>query len=228
MRRTVVILAVLGCLGCSDPPAAAPSGIDGIKSDAAVPTDTAPRPDTRPIEEETTVVDGYPAGPYEAFAGYVFPPLSFDGYRDASPLWTKVSMREYFDGDGTKGIDGVVVIVAAEWCEVCKAEARWQPEAYNTTYKAKGAKFITTLIQDSAHKPAVRLTADTWRDYFKLPYAVAIDPTLSTLPKGVGTLKLPYVYVIDPRTMRIEKVYSDAQTPGSIPALDTVLARNAG
>lgn len=228
MRRVVV--ALLGCLAaCSDRPDAAPGGIDGIRNDdSGVVADTAPRQDTRPAIEDTTIVDGYPSGPYENFAGYVFPPLELDGYRDASPVWTKISMREYFDPDGSKGIRGVVVIVAAAWCSVCQAEAKWQPDAYTTTYKARGAKFITPLVQDAARKPAVRQTADTWRDYFKIPYAVAIDPSLSTLPKGTGALKLPYVFVIDPRTMRIEMIYSAAQTPGSIPALDTVLARNGG
>ena len=227
MRRLGLAFALL-LTACGDP-TAVPNGVDGIRSGdgGAIPSkpDTAV-PDAGP--SETTIVDGYPAGPYEAIAGAVFPPLSLAGFPDGSTTWGTLSMREYFDPDGAKGVRGVVVIVAAEWCEVCKGEARWEPNAYLTNYRAKGARFITPLVQDVNHKPATRATATTWRDVFSIPYAVAIDPDLATLPKGLGALKLPYVFVIDPRTMRVEHVYSAAQPPPTLPALDTVLARNAG
>jgi hypothetical protein len=207
-----------------------PGGVEGVKTDPDAQVDTAPRPDTGSAidtaVEDTTVVDGYPAGPYDKVAGAVFPPLTLDGYRDGTTAWTKLSMKDYFDADGTKGIRGVVVIVAAQWCGVCQNEAKWVPTAYTTNYKAKGARFLTALVQDLNHKPANQAVADSWREYYAIPYAVAIDPTLATLPKGMGTLSLPYMFVIDPRTMRIEKVYSAAQPPPTIPALDTVLARN--
>lgn len=182
--------------------------------------------DTTPAE--TAVVGGYPVGPYDVFAGATFPPLSLAGYPDGSTTWGSISMREYFDPDGTKGIRGVFVIVAAQWCEVCKREARWQPNAYLTNYRARGARFVTPLVQDLNSMPATQATATAWRDFFSIPYAVAIDPMLLTLPKGIGALKLPHAFVIDPRTMRVEHVYSAAQPPPTLPALDAVLARNGG
>lgn len=201
-----------------------------MKNDPDASVDTAQRPDSAVVDtagEDTTVVDGYPAGPYANLAGSVFPPLVLDGYRDGDTTWTKLSMRDYFDPDGTKGVRALAVIVAAQWCGVCQNEAKWVPGAYTGNYQAKGARFITPLIQDLNRKPATRGVADEWRDRFTIPYAVAIDPTLSTLPKAGGALSLPYVYVIDPRTMRVEKVYSAAQPPPTLPALDAVLARNA-
>ncbi len=229
MRRLVLSIG-LAIVGCSDRPSALPGGIDGIKNDPDAAVDTA-RPDTAVADTgaaETTVVDGYPAGPYDKVAGAVFPPVSLSGYRDGDAAWTTLSMREYFDPDGSKGIRGVVVVVAAQWCGVCQNEAKWVPAAYTANYRAKGAKFITPLLQDLAHKPATRAVADQWREAYAIPFAIAIDPELTTLPVGIGAVSLPYMFVIDPRTMRIEKVYSSYVAPPTIPALDAVLARNAG
>lgn len=233
MRRLVlaIITLTLTIAGCGDRPSAVPGGVDGVKNDPDAAVDSA-RPDTAgtadTLEAETAIVDGYPSGPYDKVAGAIFPPLSLSGYRDGDGVWTTISMREYFDPDGSKGIRGVAVIVAAQWCGVCQNEAKWVPTAYTTQYKALGARFITPLLQDFSRKPATRAVADQWREAYAIPYAVAIDPTLSTLPVGTGALSLPYVFILDPRTMRVEKVYSSYQPPPTIPALDAVIARNGG
>jgi hypothetical protein len=176
----------------------------------------------------TEVVDGYAAGPYGKSPGTTFPALTFDGYADGSTTWSKLDMRSYFDPDGSKGERAVVVIVAAQWCAVCQQEARWVPAEYLKSWKSRGAKLLTVLIEDAAHHPSVQLVADQWRDAFSIPYAVAIDPDYRVLPTDIGTIKLPYTFVIDPRTMKVEQVYSAAITPPTIPALETVLTRNGG
>jgi hypothetical protein len=234
MRRTISLVLMAAALaGCSNghAPLAGgggtivdPGGGGPLPQDSGAPAEDAAE-DTGPPD----VVDGYPGGPFGKAAGQNFPPFAFDGYDDGSLTWSKLDLRSYFDPDGSKGIRGVLVIVAAQWCGVCQEEAGWIPAEYTKTYKARGAKFVTVLIEDNVHRPATKLVADQWRDYFSIPFAVGIDPTMQTIPTDVGAISLPYTYVIDPRTMKIEKIYSAAiTTPPSIPALDTVLSRNGG
>jgi len=228
LRRTLVALFTIALVGCGDarPPlqgggvSVNPGGGGGpVTTDAAVPDADG---------EEAAIVDGYPAAPYGQYAGNTFPAYSLDGYADASTTWAKVDMRDYFDPDGTKGVRALVVVTAAQWCGVCQQEARWVPGEYTKSWQARGARLVTALIQDGSYKPAVRLVADQWRDAYSIPYAVVIDPTMSLIPPDIGAVKLPYTYVIDPRTMKIAHVYSAAIAPPTIPALDTVLARNGG
>jgi len=234
VRRLALLLVteVLALSACGD---ARPAGVadttGGGYYDAATSADTMPAPakDSGTTPEDTgplVITDGYPAGPYGKKEGAVFPPLSLSGYREGASGWTKIDLREYFDPDGKKGIRGLLVVAAAQWCAVCQNEVGWVTTAYTTNYRDKGARFITALLQDGAHRPATQATATLWRDYYSIPYAVAIDPMLDTLPSDTGALSLPYTFVVDPRTMRITKVTSAAQTPPNIPALDAVIAKN--
>lgn len=225
------LLAVLGLAACGpDRASGLPGAQLGVKGDAATDDGAVSKPvDTGvPVEDSGVVVggDGYPVGPYGKKEGAIFPPLSFSGYRDGSTVWTTISMREYFDPDGSKGVRGVLVIAAAQWCGVCQNEVKWVTPAYVGNYRDRGAKFLTTLLQDGEHRPSTQATATLWRDVYSIPYAVAIDPDLDTLPSDGGVLTLPYTYVIDPRSMRITKVSSAAQTPPTIPALDAVIEKN--
>jgi hypothetical protein len=223
----VIALAAL-TVGCGDahPPTAGgntpvlPSGGGGGPDPG--PTTDAGAADTFAVE------DGYPVGPYANFAGRTFAPLTFPGYAEGSTTWGTLATRDWFDPDGSKGIKGIVIIAAAQWCAVCQSEAHWVPKAYVDTYKARGARFLTVMIQDAKYAPATKIVADQWRDAFSIPFAIGIDPKLTTIPPDVGAVKLPYTYVIDPRTMKIEQVYSAAIAPSTIPALETVLARNGG
>ena len=232
--RTLLAILPLATTGCGDERPAGLGGSFGGLSDAApVVRDTGPRPDTAfaedaadPADATLVIADGYPAGPYGKTKGATFPPLTLAGYRDGSPTWSTVSMKDYFDPDGTKGIRGVLVVAAAEWCGVCQGEVKWVTASYASAYRAKGARFVTALLQNGARSAATQATATLWRDTFSIPYAVAIDPSLSTLPESGGALTLPYSYVLDPRTMRVVEVTSAAQTPPTIPALDAVIAKN--
>lgn len=203
--------------------------VDGIAPDAIAAVD-APKPDTAHDAEleAAPIVGGYPAEPYGKNVGDTFPPLVLDGYPEGDPAWSKVSLRDLFDPDGKKGIRAILLVVAAEWCGACKAEATWVPGAYSMTYRPRGARFVTALVQNASTGAATQSTATAWRDAYGIPYAVAIDPMLDTLPMNAGVLPLPYSYVIDPRTMRVVKILTSEQSPPTIPAVDALLTKNGG
>lgn len=230
-RRSLAVSLMLFALApsaCSDRPPPPGGSVPAARFDAG-PIDAAPPPDLGlPAEDARPIVDGYPAGPYGFRVGDVFPDAVLDGYPDASDTWTKVFVRDLFDHDGSRGIHGVLVVIAAEWCGECNREAKWLPRAYADNYQAKGARFLTAVIHDRDRKPATKLVADRWRDTWGITFAVAIDPTLSLLPKEGGPLPLPYSYVIDPRTMRVTNVLTTEQVEPTVPALDALLAKNGG
>lgn len=184
-------------------------------------TDAAPPPPPPPAT-------GYPSGPYGLNVGQTFPNLSFQGYRDGTGAWTTLTMGDYYDPTGSRHVNGLYLDVSASWCGACRAEAGDLPAMYAGTYKARGGRFLTAMIQDSSSSPATQSTVDEWKTTFSLNFDIVADGTESTLPKS-GGVGLPHNYVIDTRTMKVSKVIEGAD-PGatSIPALDAVLTKNGG
>ena len=187
--------------------------------------------DTFIPDDPPTVVDGYPAGPFGLKKGQIFPNLTLHGYRDGAGAWTDITLKDFFDPDGAKGINGIYLTVSAPWCAGCVAEAKAFPALYRDKYQPKGAHLITALVQDAASKPATQKTVDAWIAAYGTNYDVVADPDLITVrmdPTSSGSLALPYNYVIDPRTMRITQINAGPIfTGGTIVGLDELLAKNA-
>jgi hypothetical protein len=210
---SVVLLAACGSSSSSGyDPAPAPPADSGAPSADPGPTD-------------------YPRGPYGMEEGNVFPDVTLQGYHAAAGAWTTIKLKDYYDADGSRGIRGLYLTIAAPWCEACVAEGKTLPDRYANEYKAKGARFLAAVAQDDAHQPATQKTVDDWISVFKTNYDIAADGSLQTAPKnsqGGGSIALPYSYVIDPRTMRIAQINSGPFfTSGGIPGLDGVIQKNA-
>lgn len=228
----VLVLGALPVVGCSErappPPDEAPRDVgvlsDGAGFDASVN-------DTGPLAWDATapaVEGGYPVGPYGLLPGQTVPPVVVLGYREDGTAWESIATRDHFDPDGTKGIRGLMIVIAAQWCGVCKAQAGWLPDAYRTTWKARGARVLTALVQAASGGPATQATADQWRSAFGIPYAVAIDPKLTLVPAFPGAIALPVDIVVDPRTMRVVAATRGAEPDRTLPALDAVVRANGG
>lgn len=166
----------------------------------------------------------YPPGPYGLSVGYVIPNLTLQGYRDGAGSWTSITLADYFDPTGARGIKGVLVSVAAAWCGPCKEEARQLVDLYGTTYKARGARFLTAMIEDPYRNPAKQSTVDAWITYAGTNFDIVADPESRLFRSGAS---LPFNVVFDPRTMKVTKTWSGADPYASdIPALDAVIAAN--
>jgi len=211
----------------SDPPAGTDSGAppppsDGgsappVSDSSPPPADTSPPPTPPPT-------GAYPAGPYGFTTGSVFPNASVSGYRDGVGAWTTIKMADYYDPDGSRKINGILIAVSASWCGACREEAKSLPSLFSSTYKPRGAKFITALIEDVDSSPAKQSTVDTWISSFKCNFDVVADPSEVLVPKG--SIGLPHNTVVDPRTMKVVKVWEGADT--SFPGLDSLLTANGG
>ncbi len=67
------------------------------------PPDTGPPPST------------YPPGPYGKTTGAVMPNLKWKGYRDSTGPWTDITLGDYYDPTGSKGIRAIWLGLAAVW-----------------------------------------------------------------------------------------------------------------
>ena len=138
--------------------------------------------------------------------GIVKPGLVWEGFPDGSDVAGTVAMEDYYDCDGTRGINAILILTSASWCGSCQEEAS-QLKGTGPTYtkwESLGIKVITLMIEDvdPAQKATVA-TAEKWKKQFKLLNAVVADPKFSFAPSGGGSIGLPYQLLIDPRTMTI-------------------------
>jgi peroxiredoxin len=207
-------LLVLTLAACSSPPAPSAADDSGnvIEEDAAEPT----------LRE-------YPEGPYGIHVGQTFPDFALEGYRDGKGAWTTLRLRDLYDPTGEKGLTAIYLSLGAAWCPGCQAEANSLPAKY-PSYRKKGARFFSVLLQAADHSPATQTTVDQWLARYPIDYDIAADGDFSVFPAGSsGSIGLPYDMAIDPRTMKITYVKSGPLFLGSagFPGVDELVAKNS-
>lgn len=192
--------------------------------------DTGSTEDTAPAED-TAPWNTYPDGPYGLNLNNIFPNVKLSGYRDGAAgtmEWTELSMQDYYDPTGERGIYAILVIVSAEWCGPCKEEAKDLPGFYTNIYQPRGARFLTAMIENASGKPADKAVVDRWVKTYKTNFDIAADPEGSTmLPKTDPKWGIPRNYIVDPRTMKIVRVNSGTNPDAvNIPGLKVLLDYN--
>lgn len=167
----------------------------------------------------------YPSSPYGKSEGKtVSSAMKWQGYTEGATEPGTVSIADYYDCDGSKGINAVLLDTSAEWCGACIQEAN-DLHGEMASWKAKGIRVLTLMIEDATQKKATVALADKWRQKFKIADTVAVvaDPAGSFLP--MGSVGLPLQAVLDPRTMTITKVVQGYGGP--MPELLALAAKNA-
>ncbi|MGZ3418063.1 MAG: hypothetical protein ACXVEF_34960 [Polyangiales bacterium] len=167
----------------------------------------------------------YPAGPYGLARGNVFPNLKFKGYHDGKGAWTDIQMSDYYDPDGSRGINAIYMTVSAEWCPVCKEDAKVLPGWYSSHYQPRGARFITSILETVDRTSATKDAVDAWVTAYKPNFDIVADVDEATFPPTF--MALPVNFEIDPRTMVVFRAFNNgAQFPKGIPGLDLLLDQN--
>jgi thiol-disulfide isomerase/thioredoxin len=164
----------------------------------------------------------YPAGPFGTALGKVVSPnLTWDGYIDGSQTVGTLKMSDLHDCDGSKGLNAILVVQAAQWCGVCKSEASHLEANMTGGWMQSGIRAIELIIETSSGAPATTTTAKQWRDAYKLNHvAVLADPKFTFAHSG--TNGLPVRTIIDPRTMQIvEKLEGGGPIDAELDALVT-------
>ena len=171
----------------------------------------------------------YPRSSYGFVPGDVAPPtLEWQGVGENGEV-TTVSLADYYDCDGSKGINAILIDQSTMWCGACQALARKLGENLRGKWKAQGIRVITLLTQGGDATPATVETAKVWKRRFRLEgSAVVADPQRS-FRSTAGQMAAPYPYevLIDPRTMKIVSVDAGFDGRGDFPAAVELAKRNA-
>jgi hypothetical protein len=201
-------------------PASSTSPPEG--EDAGSPGDSPPE-----SEDAAPAPPAYPDGPYAKTKGKTYPDVPLAGYHEGKGEWTSISMSDYFDSDGSKGVNAIYVLIVAQWCSVCMQEAAQLPALYDERWKGRGAKFVMAMAQDRSGKSPTKATVDQWKAaYPQIDFELVLDAKASTLPPSYTGF--PTALLIDPRTMRVLDVFNGVTSDGSIPGLEALLTRNGG
>ncbi|MCC6664037.1 MAG: hypothetical protein IT375_09840 [Polyangiaceae bacterium] len=167
----------------------------------------------------------YPSGPYGTSVGKVLDPnLSWQGFVDGSTSPSTISVKDYFDCDGKRGIHAVFFSEAAVWCGACQTEASELNAQMAGGWEKKGIEVLMLIIQDKTGAPAQLKHAESWKNTFKAQkWSCAADPSFTF--KGPGSNGLPLGVVVDPRTMKV--VARDEGYDPNATALVQLAAKNA-
>jgi len=210
MRGWVVAVIGLGLFvsACSSAPAPNP---EPQKQKEPDPTPVYPTAD-------------YPQGTGTGFqVGQVASDFTWDAFLPGAPTGqlAKVSMHDFYDPDGTRGINALVMITSAEWCPACMTESQALEGKIRQKWGAMGVQVMELMIEDKTQNkslPAVTTAAENWRTKYQFADVTeALDPTFHF--QKSGTNGLPVNVIIDPRTMT-----TVARFDGESTAVDTQVA----
>jgi hypothetical protein len=225
MRAAFALALVLGCVACG-----------------------TNRPDIPPeLLQETGSGGGngnYPSGPYaknySADIGKPIPPLEFaKGWLDPAAAnqdvaaLAPIAFADFYDPDGTKGNELLLLNTAAIWCSACKAEhggtgnvpslAERQAE-----FSSRGVVIFSLLFEDAQNNPAQPSNLATWAQSFDTNFPFALDPEYQMIVFGSPKTNAPLNLLIDLRTMKLLKGWTGDHPELIWPAIEDELdAREA-
>jgi hypothetical protein len=194
-----VALAAVACSGGNKHTSVASSTADSGYGDDAGDDGGVTSDSGQPCE--------YPPGPYSRTkqGTTIDPTLSWQGYTPGSSTPTTVTITDFFDCDGSKGINAVHLDVAALWCNVCRVDAQdMQTQMTTGSWGKDGVKPLTLIVEGTTSLPATMADVTLWKNqYHPTSVSVALAPDFF---QG-GPVVAPTNLLIDPRTMKIVQSY---------------------
>jgi len=222
MTKLATLMALLVAAGCSSKSANETSNNDSGAEDSSVDAS----------DEGDAAAGGcvYPSGPYGITVGKVLDPsLQWQGFAPGATTASTVKITDFYDCDGSKGINALLIDNAAQWCVACQEIApeiaHWlSPSGEN--WAKLGVQIEQLIIENNDYEPATITTAQQWRDMFSLTEIYVVADPNTTFPAE----QLPHEFLIDPRTMTIvNDLDTDAtlNADGSDPKVTALAKKNA-
>jgi hypothetical protein len=173
----------------------------------------------------------YPAGPYGVTVGKTLDPsLQWQGYVPGATTASTVKITDFYDCDGSRGINALVVDSSGQWCVACQGIAKEIPtwmSSKGDNYTKLGVKILSLIIQNNDYEPATVTTAQQWMTLYSLTSIYVVADPVDTFP----TAELPYQLLVDPRTMKVVhnlSTDSAVNNDDSDPAVATLAKKNGG
>jgi hypothetical protein len=195
MTKLGTLMALLLAAGCSSKAA------NETSTDSGTEEGSVDASDEGDAEDASGCV--YPAGPYGTAVGKVIDPsLTWQGYVPGATTVSTIKITDFYDCDGSKGINALVLDDGAQWCVACQSIApyipKWMsPQGENWT--KLGVGYLNLITQNNDYEPATITIAQQWRTMFGLtPINVVADPNFTFPASG-----LPHTLLADPRSMKI-------------------------
>lgn len=147
--------------------------------------------------------DDYPPGPYGNEQGQVMQNFSFQGLRNPieSEEYEEISFQDFYDPDGSRGINLLLFNTAAAWCQPCQIEHDDLPDRVDEL-SGQGFVAFSMLYQNAQNGPSDEATLDAWVKNFDTNFPMALDPAFQMGRYGPADTP-PLNLVVDPRDMSI-------------------------
>lgn len=140
--------------------------------------------------------------PANSIVGTVLDPaMSWKGYTAGSDELGVVTLSEYFDPKGDKGIRALLITEGQSDCGPCIAEATDIHENLQGKWGQLGIKVMQLVVSDINGQTATTSTAYAWKKRIAASWAVAADPEFTFAE--VGSNPYPIQIIVDPRTLTI-------------------------
>jgi len=184
---------------------------------------------------------GYPAGPYAqdivSDVGLPIEDVHFakgwlnakaDG-QDPAKL-APFALSDFFDPDGTKGNELLLLNTAAVWCSACKNEHNGTSSSPSLSdhfaeLGPRGLVIVSTLFQDAASNPATEQNLVAWATAFDTDFPFALDPEYQLGGRYVDSATAPLNLVVDARTMKLLHGWTGDQSAVIWPFIEAELAK---
>jgi len=164
-------------------------------------------------------VSGYPEGPYaqniQADVGKPIMDVSFaKGWKDPSAAnfdpaqLEPIALSDFYDPDGTKGYELLLLNTAAVWCGACKNEHGGTADSPSLSehYDALGPRglvILSALFQDASSNPATEKNLEAWAKTFGTNFPFVLDPEYQLGGRYVDPQTAPLNLIVDARTMKL-------------------------
>jgi hypothetical protein len=184
-----------------------------------------------PVDPPFTAVN-YPPPPYGTQIASTMENFKFKGWHKPGEMgWNPdtfedVSIADFYDPNGEKGIKYIMLNASAVWCTVCRAEYKeFNAKGTYATYNAQGVEFIGAIFEDGSNppKPAKPEDLEWWGSTYNVQFPMILDPGFK-LGQFFTADATPMNLIIDARTMKVVGKVLGGNTEVLFGQLDALLA----
>ncbi len=134
--------------------------------------------------------------------------LGWNGLGPGENQERRISIEEFFDCDGSRGIDAVMIITSQYGCSRCTSQASGLTQTLADWRAEEGLniKVLTLKIENpNGQGPASMDGVNHWRNAYNLGTSyVGYDNSYAMVPRsGGGSFGTPLNSIIDPRNMEV-------------------------
>jgi hypothetical protein len=141
---------------------------------------------------------GWPSGSTGASMGKTLKQtLSWQGFKEYSSTAGNHSIEEFYDCDGSKGINALLFITATATCGICKAEAK-NLEAKMAAWEPMGIKVVSLILYPSGISGA-----EAWKTSYGLTKSSIFSDKMPPSMAYSSTIGTPLHTIVNPRNMQV-------------------------